>query len=255
MYSRKYCEVYSSDPASAPGRIEPIRDELRGLFDFVEPEPASEEDLRLVHSQNHIDRIKRQPRVYEIGVLAVGGAVEASEIAMGGEPAFGLVRPPGHHASRDHCWGFCYFNNLAISVEKLRRAKRVRKVLIVDFDLHFGDGTANIFAGVPQVSYHHVGGRGRREFLEDLKIFLSAHKQCDIVGVSAGFDRHEEDWGGMLKTGDYGEMGKMIKEYSLGACDGKRYAVLEGGYNHEVLGKNVRAFLEGFGKPSLGLCT
>lgn len=245
MFDERYCKVYSSDPASEPGRIESIRDELRSHFDFVEPGSAHEEDLRLVHSQNHIDWVKHLPRVYEVAILAVGGAIKASEIGMEGEPAFGLIRPPGHHASQGDSWGFCYFNNLAISIERLRRAKRVRKALIIDFDLHFGDGTENIFAGVPQVLYHHVRGHDRQEFLEDLKIFLSAHERCDMVAVSAGFDRHEADWGGLLKTEDYEEIGKTVKEYSLMACKSRRYAVLEGGYNHSVLGKNVRAFLEG----------
>ncbi|MCJ7520947.1 MAG: histone deacetylase family protein, partial [Dehalococcoidia bacterium] len=73
--------------------------------------------------------------------------------------------------------------------------------------------------------------------------FLSDHK-ADVIAVSAGFDRHEDDWGGQLTTGDYLEIGRMVKEFSERVCQGKRYGILEGGYNHSVLGKNVKAFIE-----------
>jgi len=87
---------------------------------------------------------------------------------------------------------------------------------------------------------------GGEVFLEDLASFLDSVRECDIVAVSAGFDRHVEDWGEMLETEDYHEAGKLVKEFSEEACEGRRYAVLEGGYNHRVLGRNVRAFIEGF---------
>lgn len=247
VYGEKYRTVYSSDPAAAPGRMESILDELGGAFDFVEPEPASEEDICLVHTRSHLDRIKKKPVIYEVALLSAGGAIKASEIAMEEGPAFGLIRPPGHHASPDNCWGFCYFNNIAVSVEKLRRSGKIKSAVIVDFDLHYGDGTANIFAHVDEVVYHHLGGRDRVAILEDLESFLSSLRTCDVICVSAGFDNHEEDWGGALKTQDYNEIGKIIKERADALCGGKRYGVLEGGYNHMVLGKNVRAFLAGFG--------
>ncbi|MFQ5999147.1 MAG: histone deacetylase family protein [Candidatus Bathyarchaeia archaeon] len=246
VYHDTYRTVYSPDPASAPGRIESIYKELQGLFEIVEPKPASEEDLKLVHGETHINSIKIHNKlIYEVGILAVGGAIKASELAMEGEPAFGLIRPPGHHASRNSCWGFCFFNNVAISIEKLRQVKKIAKALILDIDLHYGDGTAIIFSGTPQVSYFHVEGRNREQYLNDLTRCLTTEKDCDIVAVSAGFDRHEQDWGGLLKTEDYRTIGRMIKEFSENVCNGKRYGVLEGGYNHAVLGKNVRALLEG----------
>jgi len=67
----------------------------------------------------------------------------AAELAIEGKPSFGLIRPPGHHASPDSCWGFCYFNNIAIAIRRLIDEGRVKKALIIDFDLHFGDGTFN----------------------------------------------------------------------------------------------------------------
>jgi len=246
VYHQRYTAVYSSDPASQPGRIESIYNELHGLFEFVKPEPAKEEDLLLVHGKSHVEYVKTNTMLYEIASLAVGGAIKASEIALTGEPAFGLIRPPSHHASPNSSWGFCYFNNIAISIEKLRREDKIKKALIVDIDLHFGDGTANIFDGISEVTYFHPDARNRQAFLDEISRFLAARKdKVDIVAVSAGFDRHEQDWGGMLKTEDYFTIGKMIKEFAEKVCGGKRYAVLEGGYNHAVLGRNVQSLLEG----------
>lgn len=246
VYHERYRAVYSSDPAAQPGRIESITNELQGQFEFVKPKPASEEDLLLVHGKGHVEYVRAHQLVYETALLAVGGAIKASEIALKGEPAFGLIRPPGHHASPNSSWGFCYFNNMAISIERLRREGRIEKAVIVDIDLHYGDGTANIFEGVGDVTYFHPDGWNRQAFLDEISRFLAARKdKVDIVAVSAGFDRHEQDWGGMLKTEDYFTIGKMIKEFAEKACDERRYAVLEGGYNHFVLGKNVKALLEG----------
>ena len=113
VYHPRYIEVYSSDPAAAPGRIEAIYRELKGRFDFVEPEPAAEADLRLAHTQEHIDSIiRRDSHLYEVAILAAGGAIKAAELAMSGQPTFALIRPPGHHASSDSGWGFCFFNNI-----------------------------------------------------------------------------------------------------------------------------------------------
>jgi len=245
VYDERYCEVYASDPAAQPGRIESIHEELRGRFEFVKPEPAREEDLLLVHGKSHVNYVGAHKLTYEIAALAVGGAIKASDLAVEGEPAFGLIRPPGHHASRDSSWGFCYFNNVAISVEKLRRGGKIRRALIVDIDLHYGDGTANIFSVVSDVTYFHVDGWSREQYLNNLSRRLETEKSFDIVAVSAGFDRHEQDWGGLLKTEDYYTIGKMIREFAEKTCSGKRYALLEGGYNHSVLGKNVRSLLDG----------
>ena len=245
VYHERYCEVYASDPAAQLGRMESIYKELHGHFDFALPEPASEEEVLLVHGQTHVENVKTRPLTYKIALLAVGGAIKASEIATEGEPAFGLIRPPGHHASRYSSWGFCYFNNVAVSIEKLRREGKIRRALIVDIDLHFGDGTANIFSVVSDIAYFHVEGWNREQYLNNLSRRLATEESFDIVAVSAGFDRHEQDWGGLLKTDDYHTIGKMIREFAEKTCNGKRYALLEGGYNHHVLGRNVRSLLDG----------
>lgn len=239
VFHEHYTRVYSSDPASAPGRIECILEEISGYCDFVTPEPAGEADLLLVHTPGHIERVRKNQTLFEIAALSAGGAVKAAELAVQGEPAFALIRPPGHHASPDSCWGFCWFNNVAVAVEKLRRSGAVRKVLIVDFDLHFGDGTANIFRDVAEVSYYHV------ESVLELKRTLESVREYDLLAVSAGFDAHINDWGGIFSTDDYRYFGELMIESARRAAGGKVFAVLEGGYNHRVLGKNVRAFLEG----------
>jgi acetoin utilization deacetylase AcuC-like enzyme len=96
------------------------------------------------------------------------------------------------------------------------------------------------------IKYSHPEGTDREVFLSDLQKSLQTGRDYDIIALSAGFDRHEKDWGGLLKTEDYLTIGRWAKEFSLGHCKGRRFGVLEGGYNHSVLGRNVRSFLQGF---------
>lgn len=245
VFHERFKVVYASNPAAVHGRMECIVEELRDHYQFVEPMPATETDLLLVHYKEHIERIKQYDLIYTIATLAAGGAIKASELAMEGEKAFALIRPPGHHASPGSCWGFCWFNNVAIAVEKLRRSGALKKALIIDIDLHYGDGTANFFERYPDVAYYHVAGLDQQDFLADLKSFMGSRNDYDLVAVSAGFDRHEKDWGHQLSTENYTQIGEIIKEFAGMVCQGRVFAVLEGGYNHYVLGKNVKALLTG----------
>ncbi len=245
VYHNDYRTVYASDPAAAPGRMEAILAELQG-YELVEPQPASEGDILLVHSRSHLEYVRSLGVVYRIALLAAGGAIKAAELALIGEPVFALIRPPGHHASRDSSWGFCYFNNIAIAVEKMRVEGRIRTAVILDIDLHYGDGTASIFSATSEVTYLHPDSRSREEYMREVEELLASAGRADIIAVSAGFDRHIEDWGHQLYTEDYRRIAQLAKEYSESSCSGRRMAVLEGGYNHKVLGRNVRAFLEGF---------
>ncbi len=247
IFHKDYYKVYTSDPAADSGRMESIVEELHD-FEFIEPKPASDEDILLAHTEQHLLRVKEsRGQVYPMALLAAGGAILAGEHACDqGDPLFAAIRPPGHHASPEGFWGFCYFNNIAIAIKKLLKDKKINKAAIIDFDLHFGDGTNSTFSTSSEVIYYHVEGGTREQFIQNIRDFLQDHSSIDIIGVSAGFDRHEDDWGGLLTTEDYRTIGEIIKDFSEKSCPGCRFAVLEGGYNHAVLGKNVRAFIEGF---------
>ena len=235
-----FYESYCADPAAAPGRIEAVVQALRGKVDFVDAVPASRTDIVACHTDQHIEHVRRQG-LYEIAALAAGGAVQAAETGLA-EPCFALIRPPGHHASAESAWGFCYFNNMAIAIMRLKRAGKISKAFILDFDLHFGDGTVNILGKFPWVNILNPSSSDRARYLKEVERALP--DDADIIGISAGFDNHLEDWGGTLATEDYREMGRMVREASErsgGGC----FAILEGGYNHRVIGQNARALIEG----------
>ncbi|MFX0086725.1 MAG: histone deacetylase family protein [Candidatus Hodarchaeota archaeon] len=247
IFHERFYEEYTSDPAADSGRMESIIRELKN-FEIIEPEPAVEEDILLIHTHNHLNRVKNlRNRIYPLALLAAGGAILASECAMfNNQPMFAAIRPPGHHASPEGFWGFCYFNNIAIAVQKLISEKKIDKAVIIDFDLHFGDGTDNAFSNVSNILYYSVRGPTGVQFIKNMTDYLKILEDIDLVAVSAGFDRHVDDWGRLLTTEDYRTIGEYLRKFSKKLCSGKRFAVLEGGYNHNVLGKNVRAFLEGF---------
>ena len=243
VYHQRFTRVYENDPAAEPGRMEDIISELAG-FEIIEPESASLDDILLCHTPSHLSYVQKYGSVFETAMLAAGGAIKAAELGSQGQAAFAAIRPPGHHASADSCWGFCFFNNMAIALSRLLEDGKIGSALVLDFDLHFGDGTANIFLANPAVTYFHPEDGNRQEFVDHVERFLDQNKS-DIIAVSAGFDRHIEDWGKLLTTEDYRTIGKAVKGYALKNCNGRRFGVLEGGYNHLVLGQNVRAFLEG----------
>ncbi len=240
---------YAANPAAEKGRIQSIIDELKrdSKLEFSKPESTETKDVGRVHSSDHIKRIKeKSERLYRMALLAAGGARKAGEVACDGEPTFAVIRPPGHHASPDSCWGFCYFNNMAVALESLRVAGRVDTAFIMDFDLHRGDGNINCLGDDPDITIMNPRSGERKEYMKEVESRLEREKRYDILGVSAGFDEHVEDWGGKLRTEDYRKMGRKLKEFSEEKCEGRRFALLEGGYNHQVLGKNVKAFIEGF---------
>jgi acetoin utilization deacetylase AcuC-like enzyme len=119
----------------------------------------------------------------------------------------------------------------------------VHQTYVLDIDLHYGDGTVNILEGKDYVRVHNMEGRDRHSYLAEIKKEMD-QVQVDLIGVCAGFDNHQDDWGGLLTTEDYLTIGQLVKTASL-RCRGGCFAILEGGYNHRVLGQNVLALIQG----------
>lgn len=244
IYHDLYLTDYPTASCETPERVESVMHILRRHYEIVLPAPASDEDILLVHSDSLLRSVKVDPGLHKAAAMAAGGAILAAEKAMAGVPAFAAVRPPGHHASPDHHWGFCFFNNVAVSLEKLLHAGEIFSALVLDIDLHFGDGTDNFFQGRKGVVVANIQENDRERFLQEVDRALATH-HYDIIAISAGFDRHKEDWGGTLSTEDYFTIGRNVRDFSHSKCCGRYYAVLEGGYNTAVLGENALALCEG----------
>ena len=244
LFHEQFLDSYTVDPAAAAGRLEPSVEMLKRKYSLVEPAPCSVDDVMLVHTQRHLKEVQSEPDTYKTALLAAGATIEAAQFAREGEAAFALCRPPGHHASPDSCWGFCYFNNVAIAVKRFLREHPEQRVLIVDFDLHYGDGTDNAVAGEPGVTFYAFRDGGRTAMLKNAENFLTG-AAADMVAVSAGFDRHINDWGRTFTDDDYWQIGRMLRDFALEHCPGRIFAALEGGYNARSLATGISAFLEG----------
>ncbi len=236
-----FYEKYARDAAAKNGRMESIVKEITPYVEFIDCVPATEDDILAAHDRFHFELIQ-EAGLYEIASLAAGGAIQAAVSGMI-EPSFGLIRPPGHHASANSSWGFCFFNNMAISLYHLRAEHNIKQAYVLDFDLHEGDGNINILGQESWVEICNPESLEREAYLEEVYSGLES-TQADIIAVSAGFDNHEHDWGGLLHISDYKTMGKWVRE-AANRNGGGCYGILEGGYNHDVLGKNVLAFLLG----------
>ena len=127
---------------------------------------------------------------------------------------------------------------VTVSVEQ-----QIETAFVLDFDLHYGDGTVNILGKRRWVEVINLEAQDRRRYLTDAEEAM-ARCTADVIGISAGFDNHAHDWGGLLHTEDYSLMGTLVRDAARrngGGC----FAILEGGYNHDVLGENVLALIEG----------
>jgi len=260
--------------------------------DVLTPEPVGRSLLEKVHTPEYIDSLKNfgegfmdpdtyvRPTAYDIALLAAGGTVLAAEKALQtGKPAIALVRPPGHHAGSYHGGGFCYFNNVAVAAEALR--KKVGRIAIVDYDLHHGNGTQDIFYSrddVLFISTHQSGifpGTGYIEDMGDgkgegynlcvplpggsgdatfelfvkriLSPVLSAYKPGAIL-VSIGADAHYMDpLGGLALTSPgYIAISDELLALSRRLCGGAIAFTLEGGYNVKALAEVVAGTVASF---------
>ncbi len=241
VFHKSFYDVYTSDPAAAAGRMEAVVGVVEPHATFIEARPAGETAIAEVHSESHIDSVRRRG-LYDISALAAGGAVGAAEIGLE-EPAFGLIRPPGHHASAKSSWGFCYFNNMAVALTSLQRAGRIRTAYVLDIDLHYGDGNVDTLARRDGITVYNPRAYERTAYRAEVAREMETCG-ADIIGISAGFDNHRADWGGLMATDDYRDIGRTVRSAAWrngGGC----FAILEGGYNHHVLGENVLALMQG----------
>src|SRR4030042_1038407 len=144
FHEKYYNSEYAWDPAAASGRLNGIMEIIKENpkdYEIIEPEPCLDEDILRAHSERHLKYLKNDPLLYEISSLAAGGAIFAAQEAYNNNPTFAVIRPPGHHASADSCWGFCYLNNMSISLLRLWAEGKIKSAFVLDFDLHTGDGT------------------------------------------------------------------------------------------------------------------
>ena len=238
-YSNDFLTDYSTVPVENPQRISAIMESIGGLVDLVEPEPCGPEDLLPCHSESLIRSVEREGDIFPVALKAAGGAILAA-LSCFRRRSFAVIRPPGHHAGRNFNGGFCFFNNMAIAVSHLLRQGIAQRVLIVDIDLHFGNGTDDIFRNDGHVEFRNISAFNRDEFFAELERSLQDAGNFDVLGCSAGFDTYVHDWGGILFTADYHRIGAMIA-----SANSKTFVILEGGYYIPDLGKNVRSFLQG----------
>jgi acetoin utilization deacetylase AcuC-like enzyme len=303
LYSPKFLEHDpGSDHPETPRRLKVIIDELSqsGLLlkskcEFMEPKRALRKDLELVHESDYIRLLEQtcasgggvldlgdtvvSPKSCEAATLAVGALVDSVNMVADGKAknAFGLVRPPGHHAGAYYALGFCLFNNIAVAATYLIHRRSFERVLILDVDAHHGNGTQEIFYHTDKVLYIslHEDSTGfpGTGFLDEIgdgegvgytvnvplpfkatdDIYLRAFREIaepissqfkpQFILVSVGFDGHYTDPVGALSLSMkcYDEIFTRITTLASRCCDGRLVASLEGGYSLNFLGRMATA--------------
>lgn len=279
------------DHPECPERIHAIQDQLiaSGLLDFLdhyEASKVSKDILALAHTQEYIDWVFSQspdsglidldgdtfmnPYTLDAALYATGAVIRGVDIVMASQVnnAFCNIRPPGHHAKRAGASGFCIFNNVAVAAAYALEHHGLQRVAIVDFDVHHGDGTEDIFHDDPRVmmcsSFQHpyfpycgsdsgndhiinvplVAGSTGKEFRHAVtRYWLPALErfQPQFLFISAGFDAHwEDDMGGLaLKESDYFWVTEALKEIAQKHANNRIVSTLEGGYSLHALGRSV----------------
>jgi acetoin utilization deacetylase AcuC-like enzyme len=269
---------------------------LQQLLRWIEPRAAGYEDILRCHIEAHYETVLKacevnldaldpdtviSPESFEVSRFAAGGVMTAIDavVAQQARNAFVIVRPPGHHATPEKAMGFCLFNNVAIGARYAQEKHNLERILIIDWDVHHGNGTQDIFyedSSVYYLSLHqfpHYPGTGRSSETGEgggrgytlnvplaagtpsrdyLAVFDDAMKKIlsklhpDLIIISAGFDSHRQDplGGLMLETEDFVWLTDKIKQIAAEYCQGRIVSVLEGGYNLKVLGSIAAAHVE-----------
>lgn len=271
-------------------------EDMAGRFLTFSPRPATTEELAWVHTSRHIQTIAAtagnrltmlDPDTYacaqsfDIAKLAAGGVLVAVDKVLAGEVqnAFAFIRPPGHHAEANRAMGFCLFNNVAIAANYCIKIHKLQKILIIDWDLHHGNGTQHSFYERGDVLYFsthqypyypgtghitEVGsgagkgftvnvplptGPGDGEYFfifEEILEPIAQEYKPDIVFVSAGFDIYYQDpLGGMQVTpSGFANLCRIILDLAADTCHGRVILVLEGGYHLQGLREATKAVLK-----------
>ncbi len=241
-----YKSDYADEQAAIPGRMEAAVSVVKNIYDNIIPSPAELSDIERVHKESHISKIKQNEILFKASLLAAGGVIKASQLAMSGVPAFAAVRPPGHHAYKDSSWGYCYFNNMATALEKLFSEGRIESAFILDFDAHTGDGTIDCFKNRREVQIVNIFADNREKYMQALDEKIAEAPRADIVAINAGFDSYKLDVGKKLEKFDFYQIGYKMKRLTMKWGHQRRFACLEGGYYLPDLGENVAAFCDGF---------
>lgn len=300
-YDPIFMEHDTGDHPENPGRLLPVVRYLNfvaldSMCSRPAWKPATEEQICLVHTPAYVETLRQFAeagggwieadtfmcgRSYAVARLAAGAAIDAVQRVVAGEDtsAFCLVRPPGHHALADRAMGFCLLNNVALAAKFATSQLGVQRVMIVDFDVHHGNGTQAIFWEDAQVAYFsmhrapfypytglgsEVGlaeskgttcnievslGTPRSELLARFRAELTKFSDAfrpELVIISAGFDAHRDDPIGSLGllTEDFTVMTQVIIDVAQRHAGGRIVSVLEGGYNPDVLTDCIAEHLE-----------
>lgn len=279
-----------------PARIHAIEDQLiaSGLMDYFQHHDAPEvtrEQLLRVHTAAHIDHVAASspmqgivhidgdtamnPFTYPAALRAAGAVVMAVDLVMAGkvENAFCNIRPPGHHAERERAMGFCLFNNIAVGAAHAMHHHGLQRVAILDFDVHHGNGTEQIFRDDERVmlcstfqhpfypncgadsSNEHIinvplaAGAGGAEFRAAVtQHWLPALDKFEpqMIFISAGFDAHRDDEMSMLRLNesDYAWVTTQAKHLAEKYAQRRIVSALEGGYELHALGRSVAAHIK-----------
>jgi acetoin utilization deacetylase AcuC-like enzyme len=270
---------------------------MKGMLQEVKPRLANREELEMNHTPQYIDLIASTAgkpyyrldmdtstcaKSYETALLAVGGLLELIKAVMEGrlKNGFALIRPPGHHAERDRAMGFCLFNNVAIGAYYAIKHFSLERILIVDWDVHHGNGTQHSFYEDPRVLYfstHRYGffypgtgsatevgkgegtgftvnvplstGAGDSDYgniFEKILRPIALEYQPQLILISAGFDIHFDDPLGGMKVTERGfaRMTQILMEIAETAAQGRLIITLEGGYDVNGQGRSVKAVLK-----------